>query len=268
MSEQAILELERARSLLSTRVLGRSLEVRAETGSTNDDARVAADAGAPRGHVIVANAQTRGRGARGRAWSSPAGEDLYLSIVERTELPPARVSLLTLAVGLGVAELVATLVDDVRVKWPNDVWIGRRKCAGILVEASSMGTRLGPIVIGIGLDVNRLEWAPELAADATSILATRRLTDPSAARLDRGAVLAELLAHVERRVDLLARGGERELVAAVAARLALVGERVRVDELEGTLLGLAPSGALRLETSDGARDVIAGTLRPWSPPLD
>jgi len=154
-------ELEGLASRLTTRVYGRSLEVLAETGSTNDDARTAAERGAPRGHVIVADAQRSGRGARGAVWSSPPGTDLYLSIVERLELAPRDVATLTLAVGLGVRDACATLLGAhgaapaVTVKWPNDVRVGDRKCAGVLVESSSMGEQLGPIVIGIGLDVNR-----------------------------------------------------------------------------------------------------------------
>ena len=95
-------DLARTPSLLATRLYGRSLEVLAETGSTNDDARAAAERCVARGHVVVADAQRSGRGARGAVWSSPPGTDLYLSIVERLELAPREVATLTLAVGLGV----------------------------------------------------------------------------------------------------------------------------------------------------------------------
>ena len=99
MSEPS--DLARVASLLTTRLYGRSLEVLAETGSTNDDARAAAERGVPRGHVVVADAQRSGRGARGAVWVSPPGTDLYVSIVERLELAPREVATLTLAVGLG-----------------------------------------------------------------------------------------------------------------------------------------------------------------------
>lgn len=266
MREASLTDLSRDRVLaaLRTRALGRSLEVRDETASTNDDARAAAAAGAPRGHVIVADSQTRGRGARGRTWSSPRGVDLYLSIVERVALEPARVAPLTLAVGLGVADAACALVPGIepRVKWPNDVWVEGRKTAGILVEASSTGGRVESLVIGIGLGVNRVELEPELAGSATSLRLEARRRDAAAGALDRSIALAMLLDHVERWVDRFVAEGAPPIVRAVEERLALRGERVRVDDLDGVLVGLAPSGAVRLRTASGEREAIAGTLRP------
>lgn len=243
---------------LRAKVYGRSNVILAETASTNDDARRAAVDGVPRGFVVVADAQSRGRGAHGRTWSSPRGTDLYLSIVERLSIEPARVAPLTLAVGLGVSDAVRALAPelDPRVKWPNDVWIGRRKCAGILCEASSTGARMDAIVIGIGLGVNRTEYEGELAESATSL----RLA--AARTFDRAAVLATVLEHVERWVDRFAAEGPAPVLDALAPRLALRGERVRVDDVEGELLGLAPSGALRVATATAVRELVAGTLRP------
>lgn len=256
----------RISSFLATQRFGRSIEVRAETISTNDDAREAADRGAPSGHVVVADAQTGGRGSRGRTWSSPAGVDLYLSIVERVTLSPAELPLVTLAVGLGVTDAILALAPGlasigagVQLKWPNDAWIDRKKTAGILVESSSSGSRQGPVVIGIGLGVNRVAFPAELSGEATSILlaSAGRSSEP----LDRSLALATLLLHVERAIDALVSEGASATVARLRARMALVGQRVRVDDVEGTLLGLTEQGALRLGTASGERVVIAGTLR-------
>jgi BirA family biotin operon repressor/biotin-[acetyl-CoA-carboxylase] ligase len=255
-------DLERVRTLLSTRtgVYGRSLDLRAETDSTNDDARAAADAGAPRGHVVVADAQRAGRGGRGSVWSSPGGTDLYVSIVERLELAPRALSVLTLAVGLGVRDACAACLTDrgveARVKWPNDVRLGDRKCAGILVESSSLGERLGPIVIGIGLDVNRAAWPDELRDVATS------LREWSGAPLDRGEVLVTLFASVEARVELLVREGPDAIVAELRRHLALVGRAVRVDAIDGVLEGIDDEGRLLLRTDNGGLTRLrSGTLR-------
>lgn len=252
-------DLEPARIVarLDSSRYGRSLDVRAETGSTNDDARAALEAGAVDGHVVVADRQHAGRGARGRRWHSPGGTDLYLSIVARVPLPPARLPPLTLAVGLGVARAAeALLARAVSVKWPNDVWLERRKCAGVLVEASTIGARLEGAIIGIGLDVNRTELDEELAPIATSLALAAGRT------FDRAEVLARLLTAVEVEVDRFVRFGPEPTVQEVEARLALRGERVACDEVEGVLLGLAPSGALRLRTDTGVRQLSAGTLRP------
>src|SRR4051812_5317341 len=146
------LYLERVESLLQTQRFGRSIEIRESTDSTNDDARNAAQAGAVDGHVVLADTQTKGRGARGRSWSSPAGSDLYLSIVTRSTLPLADVAPLTLAVGLAVAETVQSCLPagrSAQIKWPNDVWVDRKKVAGILLEGASQGDRALPIIVGI-----------------------------------------------------------------------------------------------------------------------
>lgn len=251
---------ERVRALLRSRRYGHSLRVLPETDSTNDDARADADAGAVDGHVVVADAQRRGRGSHGRSWASPAGTDLYLSIVARPDLPLAQLSPLTLAVGLGVAEGVDAALDDAnvapaRVKWPNDVWLVGKKCAGILVEARTTGERT-ELVIGVGLNVNRLSFPDEIATGATSLRASRS----DRKTLDRGAVLAALLVHIERRVDAFVREGGEPLSRALEARLALRGARVRCDGREGTLLGIAPSGALRLATEAGVVELISGRI--------
>jgi BirA family biotin operon repressor/biotin-[acetyl-CoA-carboxylase] ligase len=259
---EGLAELERARPALAAGagVYGRSLELVADTGSTNDDARAAAERGAPRGHVVVADAQRAGRGARGSVWSSPGGTDLYVSIVERLELAPRALSVLTLAVGLGVRDACVLTLGDrdaaARVKWPNDVRLGDRKCAGILVESSSIGERLGPIVIGIGLDVNRAAWPAELRDVATS------LREVHGATLDRAAVLRTLLACVEARVGQLVSEGPDVIVSALRPHLALVGRAVSVDALEGVLEGLDDDGALLVRNTDGGLTrVRSGTLR-------
>ncbi len=264
------LDADRIASLLTTARYGRSLDVRASTGSTNDDAREAAAEGAARGHVVVADAQEQGRGSHGRAWSSPAGVDLYLSIVERVTLAPSSISTLTLAVGLGVTDAIAilapALASRVRVKWPNDAWIvggaDRKKTAGVLVESSSSGAQQGPMIVGIGLGVNRLAWPDELADQATSLLDASRALEPSCAAFDRNVVIAQLLLNVERAVDALVRDGVPATLRRLDERLALRGEEVEIDGVRGRLVGLDDRGALRIATTEGERVVLSGTLRP------
>lgn len=244
---------------LRTARYGRSLRVLPLTDSTNDDAWRDAAAGAGDGHVVVADAQRSGRGSHGRQWTSPAGTDLYVSILAQPQLAPAQLPTLTLAVGLGVAEAAEQLLADsavrAEVKWPNDVWLGGKKCAGILVEARSS---LAPVVIGVGLNVNRLEFPPELTGAACSLRLARANQQP----LDRNATLAQLLLAIERAVDRLVADGPEALVLELAGRLALRGTRVRCAEREGTLVGIAPSGALRLATDHGVVELLAGRIEP------
>jgi BirA family biotin operon repressor/biotin-[acetyl-CoA-carboxylase] ligase len=251
---------ERIASRLTTRRFGRSLEVKERTGSTNDDARVAGDAGVPDGHVIVADAQDAGRGSHGRAWSSPPGTDLYFSIVTRVDLPPARIPPLTLAAGLGVARAVEALAfTRASIKWPNDVWIGEppAKCAGILVETSTTGARAGAVVIGIGVNVNRREWPAGLASPATSIANVA-----GGLEVDRADALAAVLARVEDEVDRFVARGPQAIVPDVDERLLWRGEIVLAGNMGGELLGLAPSGGLliREARSRTVVEVVSGPL--------
>lgn len=254
------LAVARIQSLLHTQRLGRSLRVCDVSDSTNDEARREGFDGAADGHVIVADSQRKGRGSHGRSWESPPGDDLYLSIVARPELALGHLPPLTLAVGLGVAEAVERVLGPscsaVEVKWPNDVRISGKKCAGILVEASSVGAELGPVVIGIGVNVNRATWPEALEATATSLYAASGCER----RLDRAVVLAAILDAVELWMDRFASLGGEPVVAALESRLALRGQQVRIGAIEGTLVGVAPNGALRIATRSGVREVIAGRL--------
>jgi BirA family transcriptional regulator, biotin operon repressor / biotin---[acetyl-CoA-carboxylase] ligase len=257
------LDAARVSALLETARFGRSLRIVESTDSTNDDARADAFAGAADGHVVVADSQRSGRGSHGRVWVSPAGQDLYLSIVARPPLTLAELSPLTLAVGLGVAQAVERVLSrapggetEALVKWPNDVRIGGKKCAGILVEASSVGAELGALVIGIGLNINRRSWPEELQSTATSLGAAC----PGAAPFDRARVLTELLFAVEHWVDRFIAEGGAPIAQALQTRLAMRGEPVRCGGIVGTLLGVAPTGAVRIATESGVRELIAGRL--------
>lgn len=250
------LDPARLAALLRTKRYGRSLDVREETDSTNDDARAALERGAPDGHVIVADRQRAGRGARGRRWDSPGGTDLYFSIVARVPIELPSLPPLTLAVGLALARAADELAPGatVAVKWPNDLLVGGRKCAGVLVESSARGATLEGVVIGVGIDVNRERFG-DLAAIATSL---RQATGTT---YDRSCVLARVLECIEQEVERFVTHGAPELVSRVEPRLALRGARVTCDGVEGVLAGLAPTGALRIRTPNGVREVVSGTLR-------
>ena len=240
---------------------GCKLRILDRVTSTNDEARRMA-AEAPAGSVILADEQTAGRGQHGRAWSSPAGTSLYLSILDRPNLDGRSLPMLTLAVGLAVSDVADEVLSRSgvtarsRIKWPNDVRVAGRKIAGILVESTSEGGRVGPVVIGIGLNVKERPWPEELIDKAAS------LEDFTVRPLERMAVLAQLLDAVETRVDRLAAGAHAELIADLEERLEWRQQRVRCGEIEGVLIGLAPSGALRIATTDGERQVISGSPEP------
>jgi BirA family transcriptional regulator, biotin operon repressor / biotin---[acetyl-CoA-carboxylase] ligase len=216
------------------------------TDSTNERARELAASGAPHGTLVTADEQTAGRGRQGRVWTAPPGSAVLMSVVLRDfdELLP-------------LAAAVATcdaLPLDCRIKWPNDVWAGERKLAGILAEARPQE---GWAVLGIGLNVTTEDFPPDLRETATSL----RLEGASAGA---ESVLDALLAALERRL------GEEagSILAAWRERDALEGRKVRWSGGEGTAAGIDDSGALLVETRDGLVTLEAGEVhleRPAKP---
>ena len=206
----------------------------------------------------MADRQRRGRGSQGRYWSSPPGSDLYFSVVERFAMQSGRLPPLTLAVGVGVAEAVQVLVGGqppALVKWPNDVWLGGRKCAGVLVEAAAGPDEQQTVIVGIGLNLNRLTWSEEIKNTAPS------LRQVAGRIFDRAEALALTLQRVEEWVDRFIAEGAAPVVQALRERLALRGQAVTCAAVSGTLLQVADSGALVIETDSGLSQVTFGTLK-------
>ena len=142
--------------------------------STNVHARMIADRGAPEGTVVVAEAQLKGKGRRGRSWFSPAGEGIYVSVILRPRVAPSEAPQLVLMAAVAAAEaLLAHAALPVSVKWPNDILVGGKKIAGILTEMRLAGDRIDHVVIGMGVNVNTPAESlpPEIAAIATSLCA-------------------------------------------------------------------------------------------------
>ncbi len=254
------LDTDRLRRLVSDQRWGQSLDVRATTTSTMDNATEAAAKGAPDGHVVIADQQTHGRGAHGRQWVSPPGTDIYFSVVARPAVAPASSAMVTLAAGLGVRDAVASWVPGrpVLVKWPNDIWIERRKCAGVLVESRTAGTAIDSVIIGVGVNVNRTRWPVELAGTATSLRAERSEDDP----IDREQVFADVLFRMEQWVARFVNEGPSTIVQALEPHLALVGERVRWEDGTGVFEGIDQDGAARVTVREGPKSLQAARLEP------
>ena len=151
--------------LLSTRELGRTLHSFDSLESTNATAFELARDGAFAGEVVVAEAQTAGKGRRGRTWVSPPGKNLYFSAVLRPELPPQRASELTLVAAVALAETLREAGVAAQIKWPNDVQIDGKKVAGILTELSADTERVHFVILGVGVNLNAdLEDFPKRSA--------------------------------------------------------------------------------------------------------
>ena len=138
--------------------------------STNRWANDLAKEGAFEGTVCVANAQTAGRGRRGRSWVSPAGESIYMSMILRPKISPEKASMLTLVMGLSVVQACRQLYDvDAQIKWPNDMVIHGKKVCGILTEMNLDGAKIGHVIVGTGINVNQKLFENEIQNTATSL---------------------------------------------------------------------------------------------------
>jgi BirA family transcriptional regulator, biotin operon repressor / biotin---[acetyl-CoA-carboxylase] ligase len=245
---------------------GEALTYLEQTGSSNDDALAAARAGASSGSVFLAEHQTHGRGRRGRTWLAEAGQSLLFSVLfrpapEDISASGAGGAALTLAVGLGVrAALAPYSREPLLVKWPNDILCGRRKLAGILCESQLAGSHVAAIVIGIGINVGRQSFPPELAGEITCL--SERHAGPG--ELQRELLLVALLAELEQRVLQHEREGISGLLEEFRHHDALRDQRVSVSgqrELTGVARGVDAQGQLLLETDGVLLAINAGTVR-------
>ncbi len=245
---------------LKTRWLGRRLLYYTSLGSTQDVARQEAEQGAPQGTVVLAEEQTAGRGRLGRPWVSPAGSNLYLTLILRPSMRQLR------SLGIIAPLAIALALEEVtdlspRIKWPNDVLVSQRKVAGVLIDSGLAGEEARYALVGLGINVNLdVQAHPDIAATATSL---RAEVGHSVAR---EAVLAACL----NRFEALYRGPAQAAFQQWRARLETLGRAVRVTFAggtgaeEGIAEDVATDGSLILRRANGSRlRVVAGevTLR-------
>lgn len=230
-------------------------------GSTNDEAKSLARAGAPDGTVVWADRQTAGRGRRGRAWLSPPG-NLYLSLLLRPGGTPARAAQLGFVAALGLGDAVAALTGpELRLsyKWPNDLLAGGRKVAGILLESETGANEATDfVVIGVGTN---LASAPEAVEFPATSLAAEGFPGVTAELL-----LAAFVRHFDRWLRPWRALGFAPVREAWLARAGGLGEPVRVRlervTLFGRFLDLDDDGALILDMKEGRRRIAAGEVFP------
>lgn len=138
--------------------------------STNTEIARLAVEGAAHGTVVVADEQTAGKGRRGRGWESPAGENIYMSILIRPDCLPDRAPMLTLVMAYSVAKVLKEHgFLDVQIKWPNDLVLSGKKICGILTEMQLKDNEIDYVVVGVGINVNTSMFPKELKDTATSL---------------------------------------------------------------------------------------------------
>jgi BirA family transcriptional regulator, biotin operon repressor / biotin---[acetyl-CoA-carboxylase] ligase len=248
------------RPLLNTHDLGQVLYAYDELGSTSDRAKELADEGADPGTVVLAEAQTAGRGRRGRVWTSPARRNLYFSVILRPELPPARAPEITLVASIAICDALKQSGVEAGIKWPNDLLASGKKIAGILTELAAEPDRVHWVVVGVGVNVNARadDFPEELRGEATSVLLERGQPAP------RALFAAACFTALEEWLDRHAEDGFAAVRDAWRERSVTLGREVvvRADgrEIAGTAEDIDDSGALLVRGPAGLERVLVGDV--------
>lgn len=245
---------------LGTRIFGREIHLLPEVASTNTLAMELAARGAPEGTVVLAEAQTAGKGRLGRKWISPRG-NIYVSAVLRPPVPAYKAPLLTLMAAVATAAAIRGAGGaPALIKWPNDILVAGRKVSGLLTEMSAEADRIRHIVLGIGIDVN---MDPDLLPDEIRAITTT-LAGETGQAIDRTELLRQLLRSLEHwyRVFL---DDERRVLKEWESFNCTLGKRVAVsgqrELLEGLAEGIDREGRLVIRLDNGeARTLAAGDV--------
>jgi BirA family biotin operon repressor/biotin-[acetyl-CoA-carboxylase] ligase len=214
-----------------------------EVTSTLDVAHELGEAGAPAGTLVLADAQTAGRGRMRRSWRSDPGAGIWITLLERP-FRDESVGVLALRIALALASALDVFTASAaQLKWPNDVYVHGQKLAGVLVETRWRGTRLDWLALGVGINVR--------VPKDLDVAGLRSGTD-------RVAVLSAIVPPLR---TASAKPGilDREEIAQFAARDIAVGHRC-VAPIDGVVAGVASDGALLVDGKNGSTSVYAGSL--------
>lgn len=245
--------------ILAGRKIGGLLCYRESVDSTNHVAMQLAREGAKEGTVVLADAQTAGRGRLNRVWQSPSGSNLYFSVILRPTVAPSDAAQITLLAGVAVAEAISPVCPaGIGIKWPNDVRIHGRKVCGILTEMRAAGSET-TVIVGIGLNVNmrKGDFDPGHSDTATSL---REETGRDHSREKLFAMLCERL---EQWYGTFLDAGFAPVREGWLGWSEMAGRPVRIrfrDEVqEGVVEGIDRDGALLISDSQGeVRRITAG----------
>lgn len=194
-TEKSFWDPDELQSELMTRCLGQSLHLFNRISSTNEFAKRIARRGAPEGTLVLADAQSSGRGRHGRRWESPADRGLWFSFIMRSDATIKQLGLLPLLVGAVIVEELENMLGrKFQVKWPNDVLYEGKKICGILCEAQFTPPKIDYVVVGIGVNVNQSEYEFPLALRGRARSLAMVVQQP----LDRKALLVKLLRGLDR----------------------------------------------------------------------
>ena len=248
--------------LTKDRRLGKPLYVFDTVASTNDTLADVASGGAAEGTAVIAEEQTAGRGRNGRTWQSPRARGLWMSVLLRPVLPAEKLGSLSLGAALAVCRAIRRVAPvTATIKWPNDVFVGDRKVAGVLLESRFDTASVSFVVIGMGINVSQTaeEFPPELQDAATS------LESASGNPVSRAELANAVLVELEHIYAELQSGNWERVREEVLAFSFIIGRRVSVrsgpDCYEGVAFDFSDDGGLVIREDSGLqRHICAGDI--------
>ncbi len=245
---------------LRTQSLGKKIFSFDSIDSTNIFARSLKENESPNGTLIIADEQTAGRGRQGRQWQSQKGKNLLFSVVIRHFLAQEKVRVIPFAAALAAADGIEQENGSaIECKWPNDLLIGGKKVAGMLIETTTQNDAVMTMILGIGINVNQTEFANDIKGKATSLkLHLHR-------DVDRVRLLCAVMEELEYRLEQLRQFSPQILLDKWKQRATMLGSTITLVEhhssVKATAIDVAPNGALVIEEINGSRrEVFAGDV--------
>lgn len=247
------LDIDKIHEMLKTKVIGQRIEYVNSTDSTNNECKRLEDK--TDGTLVIADAQTAGKGRLGRVWESPHGSGIWMSILLKPDVSLESVSQITLVAGMAVCRAVGI---DAMIKWPNDVVIDGKKICGILTEMSAEIERINYVICGIGINVNTPSFPEELQDKATSLFVE------TAKKHEREKIAADVLNEFEKLYNVFTEKGFSFLADDYRKMCVTLNKDVRViyrnNELTGKAVDIDDSGNLIVETENGQITVHSGEV--------
>ncbi|WP_090831402.1 MULTISPECIES: biotin--[acetyl-CoA-carboxylase] ligase [unclassified Bacillus (in: firmicutes)] len=237
---------------LRTSFIGKSIHYEESVGSTQKIAHELSYNDAEEGTVIIAEEQITGRGRMGREWHSPKFTGIWMSLILRPKISPAKAPQLTLLTAIAVVQAIQTVTGlEPQIKWPNDILLNGKKITGILTEMQAEADRINSIIIGIGMNVNqnKEDFPKELQSIASSLLIEGE------EYVSRASLVREFFIQFEKLYLLYLDKGFSPIKYLWESYAISIGKTVRARTLnaviEGKALGITDDGVLRLEDSSG-----------------
>jgi BirA family biotin operon repressor/biotin-[acetyl-CoA-carboxylase] ligase len=259
MTPTARLSIEAIRRRLHSAVVGRHLYLFEKVDSTSRALRNLARAGAAEGTAVLAESQSDGRGRMGQPWFSPAGTNLYVSVLFHADAAPRTVGVFSFIASLAVADAIRDLGLSPTIKWPNDVLVRHKKVAGTLTECSVRGDRVEFVVLGVGVNLNVSPEALAAALGPAAAWATS-LAEALGVPVDRNAFAASYLNHLDAWARRFRQDGAGPILDAWRDRDILTARRVEIRAAPGPflgrVLGVDEEGHLLVANGRGERHTV------------